>query len=81
MSGSSSCIASENAAQRFGGFEGIPGPEEGKAVGWGKLGLRERIVKAGGEIPEGDVGKGVGWGKSRNGRTWTFGRPLYLHFG
>lgn len=43
---------------------------------WRKLGVRERIVKTGGEIPGEDVRKAAGWSKSRDEGKWTFGRPL-----
>lgn len=38
-----------------------------KWIGRGKLGMRERIMKTGGEIPEEDVRKGAGWSNSRDG--------------
>lgn len=53
----------------------------GRWYAGGKLGIKGRITKTGGEIPEEGVRKGAGRSKSRDEGKWTFGRPLYLHLG
>lgn len=60
-----------------------PRRKDGGVSKWvgGKLGVKERIMKTGGETPEEDVRKGAGWSKSRDEGKRTFGRPLYLHLG
>lgn len=48
---------------------------------WGKLGMRERMMETGAEIPEEDVRNKDGWSKSRDEGKQSFGRPLSLHLG